>query len=166
MTHYLRLVMLLAALLAVAHGGCRSTEKAPDRRVVEQKRAIQVVEQHYPDGSLRMRKEVTQNEEGDVVNHGPYERWFPDGQKEYRVVFVMGGKHGIETRWHKNGMKWSEAVYVNGLRHGTSRTWDDTGRLRSEEQHFEGKPHGTWTTWGSKGQIKWRQTFEHGKPGP
>jgi len=123
-----------------------------------------VVEQHWPDGQLRLRKQVLRNPDGTLVNHGTYARWYSNGHKEYEAVLVRGKKHGTTTRWHKNGRKWSEQHYVNGQKHGASYIWDENGVKRKEEHHVQGKPHGTWTTWDSKGDIKWQGSFDRGVP--
>ena len=123
-----------------------------------------IVEQRWPDGKLRLRKQVLRNPDGTLVNHGTYARWHNTGQKEYEAVLVQGKKHGTTTRWHKNGRKWSEQHYVNGKKHGASYIWDENGMKRKEEHHVDGKPDGTWTTWDSKGEIKWQGSFDRGVP--
>jgi hypothetical protein len=125
---------------------------------------LSIVEDHWEDGTLRLRKQVLQKADGEVVNHGRYTRWHKNGRKEYEAVFIRGRKQGVAISWHKNGRKWLVERYRDGKRHGISTTWDEEGRKRKEERFYDGQPHGTWTVWDSKGRIKWQGKFEHGKP--
>ncbi|UCG31854.1 MAG: toxin-antitoxin system YwqK family antitoxin [Phycisphaerales bacterium] len=178
----MRVVMLLAmltvglaGLTGCEHAGQRTdpaeaqTAEAPSRSVDKQetqtaKPASHVVEELWPDGRPRLRKGIMTGPDGRQVNHGKYERWFDNGQKEYEATFIQGNKSGLATRWHNNGQKWTEEHYFNGQRHGISRTWDQAGNLRKQEEHLKGKPHGVWTVWYADGRIKWRAEFDRGKP--
>ncbi|MBU0719617.1 MAG: hypothetical protein KJ749_15340 [Planctomycetes bacterium] len=127
---------------------------------------VEIVEEYWPDGALRLRKEVRRSAKGIPVNHGKYTRWHLNGKKEYEAVFVLGKKNGMATLWHENGQKWTEEHYLDGQKHGPRYLWDEAGRKLKEENFFHGKPHGTWTLWKKDGHIKWQQSFEHGKPIP
>jgi hypothetical protein len=127
---------------------------------------IEVIEEFWPGGMLRLRREVLRSPEGTEVDHGKYTRWHTNGQKEYEATFVHGKKHGTATFWHENGRKWIEENYADGRKHGVRRIWDDTGKRRKEENFANGKPHGTWTTWRDNGEIGWQQSFNHGVPQP
>ena len=116
--------------------------------------AVETVEEHWPDGRLRLRKEVYRQADGSTVNHGRYQRWYPEGQAEYECAFDHGQKHGVTTMWHRNGKVWTQDHHVHGVRHGVFRTWDDAGRLRKEEHYCEGMPCGTWTVWNAEGKVK------------
>ena len=166
MTTLPRLAIAGAAILLCLSAGCacESCKKAMTRTAATSE--PEVTEEYWPNGNLRIRREVIRAADGTLVNHGNYQRWYPDGQEEYEAVFVNGKKHGTTTLWHKNGRKWTEEQYVNGLKHGTRRIWDEEGVLRKEEQYADGKPHGTWTLWDKSGNIKWRTSFDHGRPQP
>jgi antitoxin component YwqK of YwqJK toxin-antitoxin module len=123
----------------------------------------EVVEEYWPDGQLRLRKEVLRLEDGSYVDHGSFERWHSNGKKEYEAFFVRGKKEGTTIRYHKNGQKASEQEYKNGKRHGRCRSWNEAGALVKEENWKNGMPHGTWTIW-EKGEVKWSHTYDHGKP--
>ena len=125
----------------------------------------QIVEEHWPNGQLRLRKHVLTNEDGTTVDHGLYERWHDNGQKEYEVAYDHGKKEGTETRYHKNGAKWTQREFRDGKRNGPSTTWDESGEKVKEENWADGKPHGVWTVW-KHGEIEWRHTFDHGVPAP
>ena len=167
--------MVLVGLTGCEHAG-QHTDPAETKKAEAHSRSMdttelrtakpssQVVEEFWPDGTPRLRKGIVTGSDGKQVNHGKYQRWFDNGQKEYEATFIQGNKHGLATRWHENGQKWIEEHYLNGQRHGVSRTWDQGGNLRKQEEHLQGKPHGVWTVWYPDGRIKWRAEFDHGKP--
>jgi antitoxin component YwqK of YwqJK toxin-antitoxin module len=122
-----------------------------------------LVEEHWPNGQLRLRKHVLVQEDGTPVDHGRFQRWYDNGEKEYEAVFVLGEKEGTTVRFHRNGRKATQQEYVKGLRHGPSVSWNPSGIKVKEENWAEGKPHGTWTIW-KNGEVKWRHTYKHGVP--
>jgi antitoxin component YwqK of YwqJK toxin-antitoxin module len=124
---------------------------------------LETVEDHWPNGQLRLRKQVLHREDGTVVDHGSFERWHDNGEKEYEAVFVNGKKEGTTIRYHKNGRKASQQEYKDGERHGRCVSWDDSGRMVKEENWADGKPHGTWRVW-QDGKVKWSHIYVHGKP--
>jgi hypothetical protein len=169
------LTMVPACLIGCEHAGQRSGPAEAQTAEVQSRSAdmtepqtakpsIRVVEESWPDGTLRLRKGVVTGPDGRQINQGKYERWYENRQKEYEATFVQGKKQGLATRWHKNGQKWIEEHYLNGQRDGISRTWDQNGNLRKQEEHLQGKPNGVWTVWYPDGRIKWRAEFDQGKP--
>lgn len=164
MLGHLRFALVIVTALLCPLPGCRHDGgKVSLNRAAEK---VEIVEEDWPDGKIRLRRQVLRNPDGTLVNHGTYARWYPDARKEYEATFVQGKKHGIATLWHKNGRKWTEEHYVHGQKHGVRRIWDENGVKRKEERHLDGKPHGVWTLWDKNGKIKWQGSFEHGKPKP
>ena len=124
-----------------------------------------LVEEHWPNGQLRLRKHVQIQADGTSVDHGTFQRWHDNGKKEYEANFVLGKKEGTTIRYHRNGRKATQQEYLKGERHGPSASWNEAGVKVKEENWAEGKPHGTWTVW-QDGKIKWRHTYDHGVPAP
>jgi hypothetical protein len=158
------LLVFLTAFLVVT--GCATTRsKMPP---IEPKESPQgepgdILEEFWPDGSIRIRREVIRGEDGLPIDHGVYTRWHKNGLPEYETVYDHGRMNGRAIRWHMNGEKWIEELYVQGLKEGASRTWNEAGELVKEEQYAHGKPHGTWTVW-KKGVVRARSCFDHGAP--
>ena len=125
----------------------------------------ETVEERWPDGTMRQRKQVLRLEDGTTVDDGPFERWYIDGTKEYSAVFVRGKKDGTTVRYHRNGQIASRQQYQDGRLDGPSVSWDDGGRKVKEENWADGLPHGTWTVW-KDGKVAWTHTFDHGDPDP
>lgn len=153
-----------AVLLAGAATGCRATTGAPQPQMTSGAEKPEIVEELWPNGQPRVRRQVLTLADGTQVNHGVYLTWYDNGQKEYEGVFVRGQNDGVATSWHRNGQKRIEEQYALGKRHGDRYTWDENGTLRKEEHFVDDQPDGVWTTWDAKGQIKAQQRFDHGVP--
>jgi hypothetical protein len=151
-----------ALALAAAAGCAEPFHAAPVDRPEE---ATEVVEQHWPNGQLRLRKHVLRLEGGRPVDHGTFERWHDNGRKEYEAVFSYGRKEGTTIRYHRNGRKAAQQEYRDGKRNGPSVSWDESGAKVKEENWADGRPHGTWTIW-RNGKVEWTHTFDHGDPEP
>ena len=147
---------ILAALSCLPAGCTHGARPAPVAGPGEQ---VQTIEEYWPNGELRLSKQVLKAPDGALVNHGGYTRWHDNGQKEYESTYVEGKLEGVETTWHKNGQKWVEAHYIAGQKHGPRYIWNESGTKVKEEHYVNGKPHGTWTSWNSSGRIRSQQTF-------
>ena len=154
----------LAALVALAclPAGCRqATSEVSLERPAE---STETVEETWPDGRLRLRRDVLRTADGTRIDHGTYTCWYDNGRKEYEATFILGKIHGSATRWHRNGQKAVEEHFVYGKRHGMRCTWDENGVKRKEEHHVDDKPDGTWTVWDKRGRVKWQGRFDRGVP--
>jgi len=125
----------------------------------------ETVEQRWPDGTPRERKQVVRLEDGATVDDGTFERWYADGTLAYRAVFNLGKKEGETVRYHPNGRVASRQQYHDGKLDGPSISWDDQGQKVKEENWADGRPDGTWTIW-KDGGVEWTHTFDHGDPDP
>lgn len=150
------LLLMLAVACAAPVRGARSAETTE---------ALRTVEEYWPNGQLRLRKQVVLLGDGSTVDHGRYERWYSEGVKEYEAVFAMGKKDGTTVRYHRNGRIASRQSYRDGVRDGPSISWSPTGEKVKEEHWADGRPHGTWTVW-KDGAVEWTHTFDHGDPTP
>jgi antitoxin component YwqK of YwqJK toxin-antitoxin module len=153
--------LLFVAVLSVI-AGCQQPAREAQRSTSPAK--AEVVEEHWPNGALRLRKEVLRSSDGAVVDHGKYETWYDNGRLEYEGAFVQGKADGIARRFHRNGQKAVEESLAKGLRQGPRFSWDEGGVLRKEEHFTDDLPDGVWTTWDDKGKIKAQQRFERGVP--
>jgi antitoxin component YwqK of YwqJK toxin-antitoxin module len=153
------LTTLLCLPFGCTHGGRSASAARPGEQV-------QAVEEYWPNGKLRLRKQVLKTPDGALVNHGAYTRWHDSGRKEYEAVYVEGKLEGVETTWHKNGQKWIEAHYADGQKHGPRYIWNESGTKIKEEHYVHGKPSGTWTSWKSSGKIRSQHTFEDNNTDP
>ena len=155
----------LAVLIVLVAVGLGCAQRFPQVSADSPEDSVDLVEEYWPNGQLKLRKYVLPQADGTAVNHGTFERWYDNGAKEYEAFFSYGKKEGVTVRYHKNGQKSAQQEYRNGKRHGLSVSWDPTGARVKEEHWADGRPHGTWTVW-EDGRVKWRHTYEHGDPEP
>ena len=143
---------------------CRQSGSPPPRSPAMEK--PNVVEERWPDGKVRLHREVLRQPDGTLINDGTYTTWYDSGEKEYEATYVHGQLEGVAKSWHRNGRQWTEEHYVSGKREGVRYAWDESGLLRKEEHYVNDKPDGTWTVWDEKGKIKAQQHFNRGAPLP
>lgn len=156
-----RLITPLLTLVLLAPA-CTQSDQKPGP--ASENSDVRIVEQHWPNGQLRLQKVVLTRPDGTEVDHGSYSCWYDDGNREYLAVYVEGQLQGVETQWHRNGQKRTEQHYDHGLRHGPRYCWDEQGNKVIEENYRHDKPHGMWTIWKPDGRIKWQQEFVDGLP--
>jgi hypothetical protein len=162
----IRARLAILPLLAASALACAAAAlAAPAAPPVPAAPGHDVVEQRWPDGTLRERRQVLVLPSGETIDDGPFRRWFVDGTLEYEAVFVLGKKEGTTVRYHRNGRVASRERYREGKRDGPSLSWNDSGEKVKEERWAAGLPHGTWTVW-EDGRVAWTHTFVHGDPDP
>ena len=98
-----------------------SADAPPQVGESDDRPGVGVLEDYWPDGTLRLRKHVVITPDGTEILHGPLVRWHSNGQTEYEGTFAHGKKEGVAIRYHKNGRKWLEEHYLDGQRHGVAR---------------------------------------------
>ena len=109
---------------------------------------IEVIEERWPDGNLKVRREVRRDEEGNAIPHGTTVTWWEDGQKKTELSFVDGVKHGPRIAWYRNGQMWSEGTYDHGEPSGTWTLWySDDAVQRVWHYDANGAYHGMFEDW-------------------
>jgi hypothetical protein len=94
---------------------------------------IEVVEQHWPDGGLHVRRTVMTTGDGRRLNHGPLTVWYETGEPRSEGHWHDGRKHGHFVFWHQNGRKAKEFTWSDGRGNGVFIAWDEQGvELRRE----------------------------------
>jgi antitoxin component YwqK of YwqJK toxin-antitoxin module len=123
----------------------------------------------------------------DGALHGPWRRYYPDGQLLHETAYVVGKEHGTARQYDESGNLigsyqmdhgtgldlWYSAAgvlaeergYRDGERHGYERWWNEDNRTVFEEGHFwRGEPHGIMRQWIAQGRLRrgYPQYFVHG----
>lgn len=122
-----RWIVLL--LLAWSLGGCAPSTKSTPH----------LVEEHWPDGRLHIRRSVVTNWRGEVINDGPLEVWYENGQQRSLGHWKNGIKDGPFIYWHENGQQKMKLRNVDGRAHGRVQEWSADGKLIRDEQWRDGK---------------------------
>lgn len=104
---------------------------------------IEVLEERYADGTLKLRREVRRDKDG-VVNHGLFESWHPNGQLARKGRAVDGRWDGLVVEYWINGRPKDESEYKLGVRHGKHNAWWLEGPPKRLENYKDGKLHGKY----------------------
>ncbi len=64
-----------------------------------------------------------------------------------------GTRHGPYRRWYADGQIASEGEFAYDLRHGMWLEFHPNGVIREEGEYSDDERIGTWTTWGSDGEV-------------
>ncbi len=94
-----------------------------------------------------------QNADGSFVKHGPWARWFENGDPYLAGEFLDGREHGMLFSWHPNGQLRGVGQFVFGDKVGKWIKWDDTGRKRNEWHYENNLRNGPFTEWDENGDI-------------
>ena len=62
----------------------------------------EVIRERYPDGTVRVEREVAQDDEGNYRNHGSWKTWDSKGNLVAQGEFDRGSRTGTWVRWYRN----------------------------------------------------------------
>ena len=89
--------------------------------VLQAPAATQVVEEKYPDGAIKSRREVVLSR-GGAVNHGESTTFYQNGQPSEKMRYVHGTPDGPAVEYHRNGKVKRERTLDSGRLHGVELT--------------------------------------------
>jgi antitoxin component YwqK of YwqJK toxin-antitoxin module len=141
----------------------------------------------FPDGKLRIERQVAKYSDNHYVADGFYREYYPNGQKFVDGQYKGGRPDGQWTYWYDNGTQnrqitfkdgqpdgsWevhradgtlmAARSFKNGKRDGVWTIYDDTGKqpLRVES-YADGKADGEWKVWFPSGQLQRQISFKQG----
>jgi len=173
----LRTVLLLVVLMGVeGFNGCKQTDRAskvasspppksepePDsikQAAVSAADHIEVGEERWDNGNLKIREEMKLDEEGEWILHGKTQTFWENGAKKLEMNYVNGIPHGPKLAWFPDGRPHSSGEYVDGKEHGTWIGYYADGKKQAEWQMNHGAFDGLETRWYPTGlksmQGKW-----------
>ncbi len=152
-----------------------AVDKAVDKVLAEAALAtarseIEVISERYPNGAVRIRREVTQDEGENFVNHGGYEAYDQQGNLVMSGRYEMGKMVGVWSRTvagaeinlgvdavvdrQFRGPFVSSVEFVSGDMHGTWTIVDQANHKLIEWQFEAGKPKGIWLWYHSNGRKR------------
>jgi len=124
---------------------------------------IEITEETWADGKLRIREEVVIDEDGSQIRHGLSSLYWPNGRKKLEMEYYCGVKHGVRVAWYEDGQQWSEGEYVYGKDHGKWTVWFPGGAKSQEFTMEHGAWHGPHTVWNAEGTKLLEETWVHGR---
>jgi antitoxin component YwqK of YwqJK toxin-antitoxin module len=140
---------------------------------------IEQITERYPDGSIRIERQVTQDAEGNYVNHGVFTEYDPKGR------ILRGGEYcngKLNGRWVQNfdagqqslfsgrldkqfqGPFVAEATFSQGKLHGAWVIRSAGGRKIIQWQFDNGVRQGKSTWWYPNGAIRRDVSYKDGQP--
>ena len=140
-------------------------------------RAIEIIQERYPGGELKVRREVTQDSQDNYILHGEWKMWDEAGNLvgagEYRnnrregAWFRIHGAKDAELFTAKpytefSGPFRSEATFTDGRLEGKWVITDSEGRIVSEAEYSNGVLDGV-SKWNyASGNLMKEASFENG----
>ncbi|MEM9353767.1 MAG: toxin-antitoxin system YwqK family antitoxin [Planctomycetota bacterium] len=109
--------------------------------------------EQYADKSTRVKRSVKLMSDDSVINHGPYEEYWRNGEKFSEGVFKDGVHHGEWSFWHPNGQLNRTVNFVEGRPDGKWKAYREDGSLEAEREYVDGKREGTWIVYHPDGKT-------------
>ncbi|MBW3595750.1 MAG: hypothetical protein KY475_00580 [Planctomycetes bacterium] len=137
----------------------------------------ELVQERYPNGSLKLAREVTQDGQGNFLNHGSWKYWSEQGDLIAEGEYRRGVRHGLWRRVvaakasplfatppynQYQGPFISEAHLANGKLNGTWVITDMRGHKVSEIEYVNDVRHGIASWWHANGKKMQQITFRNG----
>ncbi len=137
----------------------------------------ELVQERYPNGGLKIAKEIAQDEEGNLVRHGEWSMWATDGVLIAEGTFKRDKRHGKWKRMAERDESsllseepykdfqapfLSEADFRRGELHGAWVIHDSLMRKVSQIDFQHGVRHGKARWWNVEGQLVREISFQHG----
>jgi antitoxin component YwqK of YwqJK toxin-antitoxin module len=93
-------VVGMACLLGLTTSGRHAAEAAQGRGTGKAsiRQASEIIRERFPDGGLKIEREVTIDGAGNYVNHGAWRMWDPGGQLVAKGRYEMGLRTGLWMR--------------------------------------------------------------------
>lgn len=138
----------------------------------------EIVNERYPDGTVKIRREMKQDASGSYIRHGEWKEWDEKGNLIAEGQFDSGERHGVWTRWYRpneaelfsqspynkfQGPYISQAEFKKGQLHGKWVIYDRDQRKISEWEFVDGIRHGLSQWWHAGGQKLEEITFHKGE---
>ncbi len=140
---------------------------------------VETVTDRYPNGAVRVEREVALDADKNYVNHGSYTLYDPSGVVVLRGHYRMAKMDGAWSRQFSpsdekmfvsglsggvKGLLVAEATFENGALHGAWVVKTQDQKKLAEWNFDHGIRHGTSTWWYANGQKQAELTYSNGQP--
>lgn len=139
----------------------------------------EVFVERFPDGTIKVEREVTLDPDGNYVNHGPWRQWNKAGKLLAEGSYHYGKKASIWTRWYdRNDAKLlsqspfrqfkapflSQASFEDGVMNGEWSIFDAQQNRCCQISITQGKRDGMTLFWLPDGTVLLQSMYEQGVP--
>jgi antitoxin component YwqK of YwqJK toxin-antitoxin module len=150
----------------------------PAKPEIAQGASNEVIQERYPNRTVKIERQVTQDSEGNYINHGSWMMWDEKGRMIGAGEFKNGERNGTWTRWYGanegemfagpafkafQGPFISEANFADGKLHGVWTVYDSRKRKVTEWEFDHGERNGKSVTYGANGNKLSEVTFRNGQ---
>ncbi len=140
-------------------------------------RPIEVIQERYSSGKVKIRREVTQDETGNYILHGEWKMWDEQGNLVASGRYQDNERHGPWVRRHsaRDSKLFSQlpykaakapftsvATFDQGDLHGKWTLSDAANHKISEWEYDRGARHGTCTWLHASGKVMQECTYRNG----
>jgi antitoxin component YwqK of YwqJK toxin-antitoxin module len=140
---------------------------------------VEVIRERYPDGKVKVERQVTLDADGNYVNHGPWKLYSPNEVIVAEGQYDMGKRVGNWTRWlGKNDSKVfadyplnrfkppfaSQAMFSDGQMDGEWLVADADNNKMMQISLTAGQRNGLMTTFLPNGKVFRQASYDHGVP--
>lgn len=130
-------------------------------------RTLDIIRERYPDGTVKIEREVTQDEKENYINHGMWKMFNQRGTVLAEGQYVNDKRDGTWVRFYQGkeselfssmpykqfkGPFVSQATFKEGQLHGSWKIYDSSQHKISEFSMAEGQRDGKSTWWFANGQ--------------
>jgi len=151
---------------------------ADDAEADESSQQTEVIKERFPNGKVRIEREVTQDAAGNYLNHGPWKMWDQRGNLMAQGEYRYGDRTGTWVRWYRGtseapllrtapykdfaGPFVSQATFQNGQLNGYWTLYDGKLRKISQWRFVDGHRHGLSVWWHANGRKMREIQFRDG----
>jgi antitoxin component YwqK of YwqJK toxin-antitoxin module len=148
-----------------------------EANLADPKAANEVIQERYPSGKIKIRREVTTDQNGSYILHGAWSMWDEGGNLIGSGQYRNNQRYGTWTRTHsgKDAALFSEmpykeftapftsqATFQDGRLHGKWIISDSEGHKISEWQYANGVLHGLCIWYYPSGKVMKEVVFRNG----
>src|SRR5262245_38473181 len=113
----------------------------------------QVVEEKWPDGTVKVRREMGEDLRGRAVRHGMEAHFDDKGGKESETSYRFGELDGPWREFYPNGKLKIEGNYRRGKKDGAETLYSDEGQPFKETNYRDDKKNGKAIEWTSGHKV-------------
>ena len=124
--------------------------------------------ERYDDGQIRRRFVARIYSNNEVVFHGPYVEYYPNGKRFKQGMYVDNKQDGMWGYWHDNGRIAKKGRFILGKHDGIWIYKTERGHMRRQESYKDGLKDGLWIVYGREPGTKireerWKDDKRHGQ---
>lgn len=129
-------------------------DRQPARPIGEAAGPVEVVQERYPDGKVKIRREMTLDSVGNYILHGEWKMWDPQGVEIASGEFQNGQRHGA----------WMRLLNARDAELFATRPYNEfQAPFTSQASFKEGQLHGKWTIIDSQKRVVSEISFVDGQ---